>query len=456
MPEGKNKNAFPPVKPGMVFGYLEVIGKADPYRPPGGGKPTARWKCRCKLCGTEITLTANALHIRKNKSCGCTDIGTKKPKPSVTPGMVFGELEVKERAPDHFTPSGIKKPCWVCECSCGVRVTVQQQVLVQGRKWHCGCKRGAAPGGGKQGNRYDLTGAYGIGYTNKGEPFWFDLEDYQKIKGYTWYYDRDGYTKANVKGQNPVPLHQLVMPEPPEGMVIDHKEHPPGRLAKRIDNRKSNLRFATIGQNCQNRCLRRDNTSGVTGIYEHNGRWVAHIKRNGKRTEKHFPLTDEGFENAKAWRREKELEIFGDFQYSGSIMQAPLPDAPKQPAQSAGQGPKEGAIGVYKTNSAWVASIQRKRVSYKKRFPLTDEGFKDACAWREETRKALERGQTPDEPLNCKKYSRALPKGVSKNTGRYYAHIMRKGKLYSKSFPGTDEGLREAVEWRKGMEEKLK
>lgn len=99
-----------------------------------------------------------------------------------------------------------------------------------------------------------------------------------------------------------------------------------------------------------------------------------------------------------------EQKLFGDFQYSGSNMQAPLPDAPKQPAQSAGQGPKEGAVGIYRTDSAW----------------------------------------------------RELPKGVSKNTGRYYAHIMRKCKLYSKSFPGTDEGLREAVEWRKGMEEKLK
>lgn len=303
-----------PIAPGMVFGYLEVMEKTDPYVPPGKGRPRARWKCRCKLCGNEITVTTDRLYKRKNKSCGCTDEGTGK-KPSVTPGMVFGELEVKERAPDHFTPSGIKKPCWVCECSCGTRVTVQQQVLVQGRKWHCGCKRGAAPSGGKQGGRYDLTGAYGVGYTNKGEPFWFDLEDYQKIKDYTWYYNRDGYLMANVKGQNPVLLHRLVMPEPPEGMVIDHKEHPPGRRAKRIDNRKSNLRFATIAQNCQNRCLRRDNTSGATGVYERNNRWLARIKHGKKHMQKSFPLTNEGFKDACAWREEMEHELFGEYKY---------------------------------------------------------------------------------------------------------------------------------------------
>lgn len=31
-------------------------------------------------------------------------------------------------------------------------------------------------------NTYDLSGEYGIGYTTKGEEFWFDLEDYDKIK----------------------------------------------------------------------------------------------------------------------------------------------------------------------------------------------------------------------------------------------------------------------------------
>ncbi len=37
-------------------------------------------------------------------------------------------------------------------------------------------------------NRYDLNGEYGIGYTNVSDlPFYFDLEDFDKIKSYTWY-----------------------------------------------------------------------------------------------------------------------------------------------------------------------------------------------------------------------------------------------------------------------------
>lgn len=41
MPEN-NKNTFPPIKPGMVFGFLEVIEKTDPYRLPGIRKTYTR------------------------------------------------------------------------------------------------------------------------------------------------------------------------------------------------------------------------------------------------------------------------------------------------------------------------------------------------------------------------------------------------------------------------------
>ena len=36
-------------------------------------------------------------------------------------------------------------------------------------------------------NIYDLSNEYGIGYTsNTKEPFYFDLEDYDKVKEYCW------------------------------------------------------------------------------------------------------------------------------------------------------------------------------------------------------------------------------------------------------------------------------
>ncbi|WP_368488451.1 hypothetical protein [Clostridium sp. BJN0013] len=35
-------------------------------------------------------------------------------------------------------------------------------------------------------NTYDLTGEYGIGYDAKGNIFYFDLEDYDRIKDFYW------------------------------------------------------------------------------------------------------------------------------------------------------------------------------------------------------------------------------------------------------------------------------
>lgn len=53
----------------------------------------------------------------------------------------------------------------------------------------------------------------------------------------------------------------------------------------KTDNRISNLRLATNKQNAQNTGLRRDNTSGVRGVYYEKGRkspWKARIKIDGK------------------------------------------------------------------------------------------------------------------------------------------------------------------------------
>ena len=53
----------------------------------------------------------------------------------------------------------------------------------------------------------------------------------------------------------------------------------------RLDNRYCNLRHATQPENCQNRGVSGNNTSGYTGVYfeKDNGRWRARISLNGAR-----------------------------------------------------------------------------------------------------------------------------------------------------------------------------
>ena len=61
----------------------------------------------------------------------------------------------------------------------------------------------------KKYNTYDLSGEYGIGYTSKGEEFWFDLNDYNKIKDYCWYYNSNGYLCSQNANCKHIYFHRL-------------------------------------------------------------------------------------------------------------------------------------------------------------------------------------------------------------------------------------------------------
>ncbi len=52
----------------------------------------------------------------------------------------------------------------------------------------------------------------------------------------------------------------------------------------RDDDRIVNLRDVTNQENCRNQGIPKHNTSGVVGVKERNGRWVAEIKINYKST----------------------------------------------------------------------------------------------------------------------------------------------------------------------------
>ena len=93
-------------------------------------------------------------------------------------------------------------------------------------------------------NTYDLSGEYGIGYTNKGEEFYFDLEDYDKIKDYTWYINNKGYV---FSGKDEILMHRLVT-NCPDNLIPDHIH---GEKST-TDNRKSNLRIVNRSQNSMN------------------------------------------------------------------------------------------------------------------------------------------------------------------------------------------------------------
>lgn len=197
-------------------------------------------------------------------------------------GQTFGKLTVADRADNHIRKNGRVDVCWNCICECGKKCIVKGESLHNGTTKSCGCyKSSYLREYHKKYNDYDLSGEYGICYaSNTGEEILFDLEDYDKIKDYCWYvqYTNKEQSYKRVQGtikhgQN-IKMHRLIM-NVPNGFVIDHINRNP------LDNRKSNLRICSQGENIRNRKQNKDNKLGVKGVYQiKNGSYCVRIEHD--------------------------------------------------------------------------------------------------------------------------------------------------------------------------------
>ena len=230
-------------------------------------------------------------------------------------GKTFGRWLVLGQAEDYVIKSGKHYARWLCECQCEKKTKrlVTHNQLKQNRSLSCGCLTAESiKERSKKYNTYDLTGDYGIGYTTKGEPFWFDLEDYEKIKNHCWHYDESGYVRTSINRKH-VRLHRYLMNIDDENIFVDHKKHPP-RDEHKIDNRKSNLRIVTPKENVSNSSLAKNNTSGVTGVFWNKEKRKWHVT---------FPFDDKNkhvgyfknFNDAVEKRKQLERKYFGEYGY---------------------------------------------------------------------------------------------------------------------------------------------
>lgn len=226
-------------------------------------------------------------------------------------GKHFDRLTVIKRVDDYVSPKGYKEPQWLCKCDCGneSEIIATGKNLRRGRIKSCGClKRESSSKTHKKYNSYDLSGEYGIGYTLKGEEFYFDLEDYDLIKDYCWFKDKDDYIIANSnKTCSMIRLHRLVT-NCPDNLMPDHIN---GRQT-RNDNRKSNLRVCTNQENSMNAGISQKNTSGIVGVSWDKARnkWSAYICYNSKNI--HLGRHN-NFEDAIKARLVAEDKYFGEF-----------------------------------------------------------------------------------------------------------------------------------------------
>lgn len=235
-------------------------------------------------------------------------------------GMVFGRLKVLKQVEDHIKPNGKHEAQWLCECSCDEH----NQVIVMGQNLKkkngtksCGClreeKRYLPKEALRKYNKYNLNlkdehGKYGVGYcSNTGNSFYFDMEDYEIIKGFTWYEHFDKQNNYHsVLARNPDTKKVMKMTSIINRVGYDHKDRNP------LNNRKYNLRKATAIENSQNHSLRSDNTSNITGVYFNtsSNKWQSYITINKEYV---YLGVFEDKEDAIRTRLKAEKEYFGEF-----------------------------------------------------------------------------------------------------------------------------------------------
>ena len=200
---------------------------------------------------------------------------------------------------------------WECRCDCGNLIYVKTNALTSGRTKSCGCHREALKRQKKKSNIYDLSNEYGIGYTvNNNIEFWFDKEDFDLIKKYTWS-EHNGYIKS-TEYKKIILMHRLVLNITDSNIVVDHCGH------NTFDNRKSKLRITKSIGNQKNKSLSKNNTSGVTGVSweEKNKKWHSYIWVNGKTLHLGRFIN---FDDAVRARKEAEDKYFGEFSYDNSM-----------------------------------------------------------------------------------------------------------------------------------------
>lgn len=229
-------------------------------------------------------------------------------------GVPDSRLIVIAQTEDQISKNGTRRAQYLCKCNCGNDniFPVRASHVRYGTIKSCGClileetrKKNKKYNNYKL-NMQDEYGKYGIGYcSNTGNEFYFDMEDYDKIKDYCWseqkkkeYHVLHAYDANN---KNVISMSNLL------GFKwYDHIDRNP------LNNRKCNFRLATRLENSWNMSLKKNNTSGVSGVTYSNRerKWKSRIQVN------YNPICLGTFNNkddAIKARLEAEIKYYGEF-----------------------------------------------------------------------------------------------------------------------------------------------
>ena len=203
---------------------------------------------------------------------------------------------------------------WLCLCSCGNTTKATRGNLKNGNIKSCGCLHKEVMSlTHKKYNVYDLKGLYGVGWTsNTNHEFYFDLDEFDKIKYYCWQENDQGYITAydmyNTDSNTTIRQHRLIMNLEKYDNIVDHIN------LKRYDNIKANIRLATKQLNGINRPCNINNKTGYKGVCKVGNKYMSRINKDGKGI---YLGIYNSAEEAYEVRQKSEKLLFGEFAYKG-------------------------------------------------------------------------------------------------------------------------------------------
>jgi hypothetical protein len=143
---------------------------------------------------------------------------------------------------------------------------------------------------------------------SQGKSALVDDEDYDRLNAYEWFLSGTGYAVGFVPRDDKFRLEYLhrFITQAAEGQLVDHIN------GDSLDNRQTNLRFATPRQNVQNKRLSSLSLTGLKGVGYHRDRRKYHARIQLQGICFHLGFFDDAKTAALAYDEAARL-LFGEF-----------------------------------------------------------------------------------------------------------------------------------------------
>jgi len=164
-------------------------------------------------------------------------------------------------------------------CRCGREYDIQPAMLrrTEPKCRNCSNRVQMMARHGQPDYRFIITGSTAVGTLPSGDKFIIDTDDVPRVSQRHWYKKSDGEyilsdTRVYGKLIERIRLHRFIMGlDEGDERIVDHINR------DSMDCRKSNMRIATQSQNCLNKGIRSDNTTGFIGVRRYRKQYCARI-----------------------------------------------------------------------------------------------------------------------------------------------------------------------------------